>query len=1043
MGVKVIDRKYKNQFHENGENVDWLLGNVGDWQRLELTFEVTIEFKASSSETIAVNADDNTLKLNNGRSWQDYGFDIGDTILFFWDFLADPDNDGNYTETSHMLTFTAINMYGDTMETDADFDFGPYNLFPTDRGSVKIANVKVQTFKVPEGMKFRYSHITNENHESDNLNSIIDGTTTEFSFAGLNNLVPNVPVLMNPDGMQSGMAIEKCQIQKINPNTDNEYSEVFYVNPTTFRCQTSMSMFAQYILNWTDKQAVSIPMTKQMNNPMFQNPQQGVLPMNVSWGAGNAGTYAQGYAPQCFLFNSSYSGLRFFDLSLDFRITGTNDNSNDDKVNLVMIRYTGGVAMTPVQRTVLHTWENAENLEDQILSLSDMIMANTGLGDSLCLALEYEHTPQVGVNRYVDINVIVCDFKPVDFEDVEEATVHTYKLTCDFMLASIFEEVSNLEDRIAPSSLFDAGSLTDNFELIVYPEWNNPNTVIRNNMDHTERLGNTGWFDENFNGLDNNFEVESLKYFNTEGQQIDQLDFASDVIVEAVVAGIENLSTNSEFGLGFSWIPQEPEDYKHKETPFHKNLLINTARKFIGGSFNLGENTGTTIFEGNSFGEAKMNIQADENVMFTSAGDGKVKMRAVLKPNTAFYNFFNNREENDRKYILWISTANHDLQINFSDRVTTLLDYNDMKKSIPPAGPLPGLTNSFMEHPQEHDVQGVGQYVGHIEDDILSRVNFKIDKTEKVIKTIGFGYEIENLDEETSYRLEDIALDVSNIPADSNGVQQIEIDQLRGFKTEVGNNKNWLKVQRNENGDNGDDVAYTCYFATKLRWESWLSRNGVPEEFYNPDLPNNGYHNNWLDYLRANGNYSFNFFVEIIVEEEGELKAYKNPFPINFNGYDENLNIETEHHYFRHSDDTNIDVGTDPITGKPLGVLLNNEKTRIEITYTNLSGNFDFQKLYCVTSLEIDKGVGRPDYRQLSSVWGSESDNPLIPLENETKLKVIQIAPNVAKAVCLVEPTLLQEASRYKITGRIGCFKEGTGEESRGIYGEAYSVHYQ
>ena len=312
------------------------------------------------------------------------------------------------------------------------------------------------------------------------------------------------------------------------------------------------------------------------------------------------------------------------------------------------------------------------------------------------------------------------------------------------------------------------------------------------------------------------------------------------------------------------------------------------------------------------------------------------------------------------------------------------------------------------------------------------------------MQQISFGYEVLNTLTGADYTLENISKNAYLFPADANGIQQINIDDTRGFKLVAGNNKNWVKIKRESSLDAGNEVGYKCFFATKIRWEDWIVRSGVPVEFFNGSLPNNGYHNNWLDYLRNSPNHKVNFFVEITVIENGELKRHKNTFDLSFNGYDENLNIQTEHRYLRHSDNTLLNIGTDPSTGKPLGVILNNEPTRIEIIYTNLAGDFDFVKTYAVTSLEVDKGAGEMEYRQLSSVWLSEGDNPLIPLAGQTKLKLELLAPNVIKTSCLVDPTLLEQVERYKITGRIGCFKEGENQEPPfGLYEERYEEVYQ
>jgi hypothetical protein len=440
-----------------------------------------------------------------------------------------------------------------------------------------------------------------------------------------------------------------------------------------------------------------------------------------------------------------------------------------------------------------------------------------------------------------------------------------------------------------------------------------------------------------------------------------------------------------------------------------------------------------------------MDLQASENVLFSPAGANKAIIKAKFIPNAFFTEFFEGRNENDRNYILWISVADHDLQVNFSDRVSLLIDYNQMIKVIPPAGAYPGMTNKFIEHPQNEIVAGALKYFGFVEDDVLSRLQFSVDKTKDILlRNMVFGYEVVNQDTEAAYILEEYPVNLNSFPKDTNNVQQINFDDIRGFKLEDGNNKNWVKILRDEVADANNIVAYKAFFATKIRWEDWLQRDNVPDEYYNNSLLNDGQHNDWLDYLRAGvvGGHKINFFVFTEVIENGEFKRYKNTFEITFNDYDENLDIETEHNYYRHSDDTLLNVGFDPETGKPLGVLLNNEPTRIEIIYTHLSEDFNFDKMYAVTTLEIDKGAGEFEHRQLSSKWGSESDNPLIPLENETNLKFELIAPRQIKTTCLVDPNKLENALRYKISGRIGCWAESPGSDD-GKYEKKYESKYE
>ena len=354
-----------------------------------------------------------------------------------------------------------------------------------------------------------------------------------------------------------------------------------------------------------------------------------------------------------------------------------------------------------------------------------------------------------------------------------------------------------------------------------------------------------------------------------------------------------------------------------------------------------------------------------------------------------------------------------------------------MIETVEIAGPFPGMTNRFIEHPQAFNVLGVEKYFGFLNDDILNRVLFKVDKSSgDFITAMTFGFDVVNVDTGASYALQSVPVNLSAFQFGQDGIQDIDYDAIRGFKLEAGNNKNWVKVLRNPPEDTATEAGFIAYFSAKLRWEDWIPRDNVAAEYFNTSLPNNGQNNDWLDYLRSGATKSHDFFFTVqtsVLGNDGETLTYKNSFELTFNGYDENLNIVTTHNYYRDSDNTLLNIGTDPETGKPLGIILNDEPTRIEILYEDLTEDFDFDFMYGVMTLEVDMGGGQFEMRQLSSFWGSEPDNPLYPLTGETRLLFELTGPRDIRTAALVDPTKLIEASRYRITGRIGCWKESPG----------------
>jgi len=114
--------------------------------------------------------------------------------------------------------------------------------------------------------------------------------------------------------------------------------------------------------------------------------------------------------------------------------------------------------------------------------------------------------------------------------------------------------------------------------------------------------------------------------------------------------------------------------------------------------------------------------------------------------------------------------------------------------------------------------------------------------------------------------------------------------------------------------------------------------------------------------------------------------------------------------------------GIDPESGLPLGVILSNELVRLEILWTRTVGTWaNVNEVYALNTIEVREGAGQMEYRQLSSIWLPENDNPLTPLTGATLLDLVLVSPTQIRATCLIDPSKLIISDRYKISGRIGC----------------------
>ena len=837
MPVQIKNRTYESIFRPIDINVNWLLGNVGVWQKLTVRCDFVVRIDFDTTNQLFVDSP-NVLTLTNGDSWNDYGFAEGDSILFQW----------NHVDTSGAQPIKYYNPIGDIrsipqrpllfidrIENEkafvVDASGNPINfnllsnIYPASFGDWAVADCSVVTISKPEGIRFTYGHIQNNQFQNGNLSSFIDGSMTEFLAEDTDLMIVGQPKPMTFIGQQSGMSVAFCNLNFISQQQE------------------------------------------------------------------------------------------FF----------------------------------------------------------------------------------------------------------------TYEIEISFMISSFFDDITTFQNGISPPQTFDAASLTDNFQIIGFPVYNNPNIKIQTDLIDTAKLGNTGWFDENFNGLTNPFTVKTVTYENAANTVVASLDYANTVTVTAIVEGVQNLGGQTQCAFGFAYIPVEETQYKNNDFGFYQNCKMNTGGNADSFSdvftVQLGSTPDPTIRSGYGIDGALMNVQ---NVLFERTALNELTFSCDFLPSVDFYTFMNSLDISERNYILWISVADQNEITNKSDRVSLLLDFNQLDTYIEPIGEFDGMTIEFLDHTQ--DETSVSVPCGNdnrIEDDLLARVFFQIDTaispTIPIPTSVTYGIVAERQSDGFQYSLDNYQIDVTQFPNPT----QFNFSDSRGFKLGAGNNKNFIKLQYWSPLDVGTLQGIRGLYGFKIRWEDWIKRLNIPDTVKNDIFDNtqkqDGLSNDWYHYLTTLG-YNLYFVVYTDAVLNGQIVRYENKKQLIFVDYDANADITTELRYYRQSDNTLLNGGIDPVTGGNLGVILNNEDVRLEIEYTRSSGTWTtLSTVYGLNCISVDEGIGQMEFRQLSSVWLPEIDNPLTPLSGDTLLNIQIISPTVLRCTCLIDPNKLILANRYKITGREGC----------------------
>lgn len=822
MPVKILEREYTSIFRPQDTNINWLIGNIGVWQKLRLRceFEVAINFDTSSTLFME---EPNIFTLNDGSTWQDNGFEVGDSFEVKW--ATTKTDDG--TTTVSTVTGVINEIDGATMQSSNTTLGGGAlisNIYPVQFSDKKIHSVFIRANKQPKGINFKYAHLTNFNLDSLNFSSFIDGTITAFEANNTDTLSIGQSIPMTFKGNQSGMSVASCNL--------------IYIAP--------------------------------------QN------------------------------------------------------------------------------------------------------------------------------------------------------TKYIYDIEIVFMISAFFNDITNLEDNTPPTEMLDAECVTDLFEVVGLPTYNNPNITIKTDQNQYKKQGNTGWFDENFNGLENGFEVTSLTYTNFNGTQVNQLDYRNPIKVEAVIdMGTTVVTGQTKCAYGFQWVPTEESDYKTKPTGFYQNTKMNTGGTATQFSdvFTVSNSIDNTFRLGYSSDNARMNVQ---NVRFRQTGANEITFEAEFKPNGDFATFFDAKDATERNYVLWVSVADQNLTTNNSNRVSLKLDFNQMDTFIEPLGAFDTMTIGFLNHTQDNTDTPVscGNDI-KIEDDLTAKIEFQVDTTVDPTIPIPTGLEYGILIERDSdgfqYKLDSYSIDLTQFPNPT----QYNFNASRGFKLGANNPKNVVSVNYYPPLDSGSLVGVQGLYGFKIRWEDWIARNNVPTDitnaFYDSSLKSNGISNDWYRYLLVSG-WTLQFYVFTNALLDGNEVRYENKKPLVFDDYDQNSGITTTFTYKRESDGAVLTAGIDPESGLPLGVILANELVRLEIEYVRSVGTWaSVNDVYAINTIEVREGAGQKEYRQLSSIWLPEPDNPLLPLTGATLLDLQLINPTTIRATCLIDPFRLIDSQNYKITGREGC----------------------
>jgi hypothetical protein len=563
-------------------------------------------------------------------------------------------------------------------------------------------------------------------------------------------------------------------------------------------------------------------------------------------------------------------------------------------------------------------------------------------------------------------------------------------------------QLTNLQDNVIPDLLAGLNSLKYVYSPGFRTVLSNPNT--EKFIISESNLGSSAWFNENFNGFNNEYQVNSTLY-----QEEATLDSADGILIGSktkvtieVQKNSGNFSASSRAGVYVSYLPTQDEYTDTTLTDLKENFIYDRAIN----------NGGLSAVTGSDF---ITNFEVTNVVGNTMTLTFDVEYSSLQK---AFLS--NKNAQDDIYFIIGVQLGDTTLSNGNSDRVTVLADV----KTYDESADIPGLivNPNFNLFPYKEVVgvdAGFSSLTQWNEDGFTMQGSFDLDlNKDAVLNTLEFRLISENSITGSFFELDSFVFNVSN-PVIQLGVQQFNLIESRNYNLEAGSQFN--KVSLTTGSLAAGLQTYNLRFSQKISWQDWIKNNLVDSVFYDVTKPNENLNNKASNYSDLNGyNIKLSMFSNLSGTNDlgvGGITDYHilTP-PIIVYDYDLDGNITPEW-------SATIEVfditGTTLLTnasGDPS--FQTGQDSLFRITWVNSLGAVtDLTDFTAIHRIEETDQNGF-DIDEVGTLYSYPNNNRVIPKGGFTNLDMFIDSGNVITE-CLIDGSKLNSGIGYNISGKI------------------------
>jgi len=546
-------------------------------------------------------------------------------------------------------------------------------------------------------------------------------------------------------------------------------------------------------------------------------------------------------------------------------------------------------------------------------------------------------------------------------------------------------QLSNLQNIIEPSYLNGYSQLSYNFRLDTKTDITNPNDSKGTTQETTPSF--IGWFNEvNKTGTPNGFSIDGIVYIDNSVATA-----TTGIIKDSITDVTINVRNNGLFASGthdllvkVSKLPSEDE-YSDTTEKYTETHILASERATLSGGVVVGSDFIKNLDVTANATSPNDVIDIDFQIDYSALQQAKIN-------------------EGDN-FLISVEIGVPDSVHLIAGVGTYIVDTND-----------PDLfsVDEFKLYNLVSDPLGDGftELKTKIQDNIRTAFDFTLNlNKDALLKGFDVGLYARNSTTGDFFTLDNVINNFETV-TQSNGVQQINVNTVRGFKLKSGDDFNKVIVST------GTEIAgiqrYSCEFGLKVTWQDYIFNSQADTIFFDNTKPNNN-----LNFKSSN--YSGLNDYEIVV---GILATVSNGVndtefqvwspAIQVQDYDSDVDSPIT---FSSTDFQTYKLDLTEITPN----YSSNENTIVKLTFNpdtpiNPSDDINAQ----VEIWEFENGLVNNIFQINSVNEPLASGNVLQPLSGETKLKITNLSTSV-ECECQVDNDLMKTESGfvYSISGRI------------------------